>query len=132
MKTSNLNINHLSSAGYAWYLDYLDALDAKDIERYGSFLADNCTMQINNAEVMTGKAVILGALSQYWQSFGRLEHDLLNLYGTDTVFMLEALNHYERLDGQAVTLRAVALTDRNVAGEVTSVRLYSDTSVLFT
>jgi hypothetical protein len=35
------------------------------------------------------------------------------------------------LDGRRVTLRAVAFTDRNSEGEVSSVRLYSDTSPLF-
>lgn len=44
---------------------------------------------------------------------------------------LEALNHYTRRDGAIVTLRAVALTDRNEAGLVTSARLYTDTSPLF-
>jgi hypothetical protein len=35
------------------------------------------------------------------------------------------------LDGGRVTLRAVAFMDRNSEGEVSSVRLYGDTSPLF-
>lgn len=131
MKTDTLRVNQLSEEGHAWYLKYLDALDAKDVERYGSYLANNCTLVMNNAAPIQGKEAVLGSLSQYWQTFGDLEHELLNIYGTDRAFMLEALNHYKRLDGKAVTLRAVALTDRNDAGEVTSVRLYTDTSPLF-
>ncbi len=131
MKTQNLRVNQLSSDTYAWYQDYLAALDAKDVEHYGSFLADSCALIMNNAEPVQGKDAVLGGLAEYWQSFGSLEHDLLNIYGTDQAFVLEALNHYTRLDGQAVMLRAVALTDRNEAGEVTSVRLYSDTTPLF-
>ncbi|GAA0603874.1 hypothetical protein GCM10009416_46880 [Craurococcus roseus] len=38
---------------------------------------------------------------------------------------------YTRLDGGAVTLRAAAFTDRDEAGLVTSVRLYTDTGPLF-
>ncbi len=45
--------------------------------------------------------------------------------------MLEALNYYTRLDGEPVKLRTVALTDRNQAGQVASVRLYTDTAPLF-
>lgn len=131
MKTDNLHINQLSQKGYEWYLEYLAALDAKNTEQYGSFLAQDCTLVMNNADPMQGKETVLSGLSQYWQSFGDLEHDLLNIYGTDQAFMLEALNHYMRLDGKPVTLRAVALTDRNDQGEVTSVRLYTDTSPLF-
>ena len=46
--------------------------------------------------------------------------------GDDRRFALEALNHYRRLDGGTVTLRAVAFTDRDEAGFVASVRLYTD------
>ncbi|MEO1686062.1 MAG: nuclear transport factor 2 family protein [Cyanobacteria bacterium J06631_12] len=119
MKTDNLRINQLSPEGYEWYMNYLNALDAKDIERYGAFLAQDCTLFMNNAEPAAGKEAVLSGLSQYWQSFGDLEHDLLNIYGTDRSFMLEALNHYQRLDGKPVTLRAFALTDRNEKGTVT-------------
>ncbi len=45
---------------------------------------------------------------------------------------LEALNHYKRNDGQEVKIRAVAFTDRNTEGLVTSVRFYTDTTPLFT
>ena len=131
MKTQNLRVNQLSPEAYAWYRNYLAALDAKNVERYGSFLADDCALVMNNAEPVQGKDAVLNGLAGYWQSFRRLEHDLLNIYGTDQAFMLEALNHYARLDGRAVTLRAVALTNRDEAGKVTSVRLYSDTSPLF-
>lgn len=132
MQIKNLRINQLTPEGYDWYKDYLAALDAKDIGRYGSFLADDCTLIMNNATPLEGKEAILEGLSHYWQAFGNLEHDLLNIYGTDQAFMLEALNHYKRLDGKLVTLRAVALTDRNEAGDVISVRLYTDTAPLFT
>jgi hypothetical protein len=131
MKTSNLRVNQLSEAGYKWYLEYLDALDAKNVERYGLFLAEGCQLVMNNAEPVVGKESVLAGLSYYWRSFGNLEHELLNIYGTDLSFMLEALNHYQRLDGKAVTLRAVALTDRNESGKATSVRLYTDTGPLF-
>jgi ketosteroid isomerase-like protein len=120
MKTANLRVNQLSEAGYKWYLEYLDTLDAMDVERYGSFLADECVLLMNNAEPVVGKEAVLGGLSYYWRSFGALEHELLNIYGTDRALMLETLNHYQRLDGKAVTLRAVALTDRNESGKTTS------------
>lgn len=131
MKTDRLRINQLSPAAYDWYRRYLAALDAKDIERYLAFLDDDCEMVMNNLDPVRGKAAIRDALSRYWAGFGNLEHDLANIYGTDSAFMLEALNHYTRPDGRAVTLRAVALTDRDAAGRVTSFRLYSDTGPLF-
>lgn len=131
MKTDKLRINQLSPAAYEWYLSYLKVLDAKDVEGYSAFLSDDCTMQSNNNPPVQGKATILKYLFQYWATFGSLTHDLVNVYGSDSNFVLEALNHYTRLDGKAVTVPAVAFTDRNAAGLVTSVRFYTDMSTVF-
>jgi ketosteroid isomerase-like protein len=131
MKTENLRINQLSIEGYEWYLTYLTVLDRKDVEGYGEFLSEDCLLQSNNNPPAQGKATILDYLSQYWKSFGSLEHDLLNIYGSDSNFVLEALNHYTRLDGKPISIRAVAFTDRSSSGLVTSVRFYTDTSALF-
>ena len=131
MKESSLRVNQLSAGAFSWYKAYLEVLDRKDVEAYGEFLADDVVMQTNNADPVEGKEAVLEGLAAYWQTFGDLEHEPLNIYGKDDAFMLEALNHYTRKDGQPVTLRAVALTDRNDKGLVESIRLYSDTSPLF-
>ena len=109
----------------------LAGFDTKNVEVYGTFLANDCVMQSNNNPPVEGKAAILQGLSYYWSTFDSLTHDLLNIYGTDSSFVLEALNHYKRNDGKVVTVPAVAITDRNKAGLVTSIRLYSDTTSLF-
>ncbi len=88
-------------------------------------------MIFNSAAEVKGKIAVLAAIEKYWKSFGKLEHDLLNIYGTNSSSMLEAFNHCHRLDGKPVTLRAVALTDRDVNGLVKSFRLYTDTQELF-
>ena len=131
MKTENLRINQLSPEIYEWYLKYLEALDSLDIESYGKFLAPDCCVQSNNTPAMEGKEVVMQGLASYWTTFANLEHDLLNIYGSDPSFVLEALNHYKRNDGKAVTIRAVAFTDRNQEGLVTSIRFYTDTTPLF-
>lgn len=53
-------------------------------------------------------------------------HELLNIYGTDSSFVLEALNHFVLNNGKKTTVRAVAFTDRNSKGLVNSIRLYAD------
>ncbi len=131
MKTDTLEINQISEAAYAWYLGYLQAIDDKDVEKYGTYLAENCRMTQNNQESVRGKEAVLKGLAQYWQTFHSLEHELLNIYGSDTAFALEALNHYERKDGGRVTARAVALTSRNEAGLVEHFRFYTDVSSVF-
>lgn len=132
MKTDKLRINQLSPGTYEWYLDYLQAIDSKNVEKFGTFLADDCIMQSNNDYQVEGKAAILQQLSDYWGSFESLTHDLLNIYGSDSAFVLEALNHYKRHDGKDVTVAAVAITERNEADLVTSLRLYTDATAVFT
>lgn len=131
MRTDKLRINQLSPKIYEWYLTYLEAIDTKNIEMYGTFLADDCVMRSNNNPSIQGKANILQSLSDYWTTFDSITHDLLNIYGIDSSFVLEALNHYKRNDGKIVTVPAVAITDRNEAGLVTSFRLYTDTTPVF-
>ena len=131
MKTENLKINQLSAAAYDNYLAYLNAMDHKDVEGYGRFLAEDVEMTFNNNPFGKGKDVILEGLGNYWQSFASIEHDLLNIYGSDQNYVLEALNHYQRHDGKKVTVRAVAFTDLDKEGKVKSVRLYMDTSPVF-
>jgi catechol 2,3-dioxygenase-like lactoylglutathione lyase family enzyme/ketosteroid isomerase-like protein len=131
MRTDRLRINELPEPAYRWYLEYLGALDAKDIDAYGAHLAPDVELVMNNAEPVSGHAAVTAGLAEYWQSFGELEHDLLSILGSDRAFVLEALNHYTTLDGRQVTLRAVAFTDRDERGRVTSVRLFSDTTPLF-
>lgn len=130
MRTDKLRINQLSPKTYEWYLAYLQAMDTKNVQLYGTFLADECAMQFNNEAPIQGKAHIVRFLSDYWRSFDTIEHDLLNIYGTDSSFVLEALNHFRRNDGEEVSLRAVAFTDRNAEGLATSVRIYTDTTPL--
>lgn len=131
MKTHNLTVNQLADADYAWYLEYLDALDRKDIDAYSEFLADDVSLQMNDDAPVVGKQQVVEGLRGYWQSFGRLEHDLLAIVGDERAFALEARNHYTRLDGAEVTLLAVAFTERNPDGQVTAVRLHSNVSPLF-
>ena len=131
LRTNQLRINQLSPEGYKRYLAYLEAIDTQNVEAYSGFLAEDCVMQSNNNPPVQGKAAIVQFLTNNWTTFASLEHDLLNIYGSDSCLVLEALNHYQRNDGQAVKLRTVAFTDRNHTGLVTFVRFYIDTTELF-
>ena len=131
MRLQGLAVNQLSREAYNWCLDYLAALDAKDPYALGVHLAEDCTLQLNNDPPVKGKAAILDRLVYNWSSFGTLEHEPLNIYGTDGAFAVEALNHYTRTDGTPVTLRAVTFTDRDEGGLVTSMRLYTETTSLY-
>ncbi len=132
MITTSLRVNQLSPAATDWYLDaYLAAMDALDVVRYAAFLADDVSLGFNNAPAVQGKAAVVAMLAGYWQGFRSIEHEPLNIYGSDERFALEARNHYVRHDGARVTTNAVAFTDRDAQGKVTSVRIYADASPVF-
>ncbi len=135
MELVNLRINQLSSDGWSFYQRYLEALDRYDIEAFSDFLADDISVQFNNDDPMAGKAVVTAGLGGFWQSISdmgfSLVHEPVNIYGTDDHYVLEALNHYDRPDGTRITIRAVAFTDRNDDGDVTSIRLSQDLSPLY-
>ncbi len=131
MKSEKLRVNQLSTPVYQWYAASLATMDAKDVEGYGSFLADNCEMQINGNPWIRGKITILETLNAQWMSFDSMSQDLLNIYGNDTSFALEAVNHYRRNDGRMVNIPTVTITDRNEAGLAVSIRIYADLQPLF-
>lgn len=131
MKTQNLRTNQLSADSYQKYLAYLEAMDNKDVETYGTFLSEDVEMWFNNTPFGKGKEIILKGLGEYWQSFASIEHDLTNIYGTDSNYVLEALNHYTTHDGRKEKVKAVAFTDLDKKGKVISVRLYMDMSPVF-
>lgn len=131
MQTNEIKINQLSSQVYQWYLDYLEAIDNLNLEAYSKFLAEDCSFQFGNNPIVKGKDAILKGLSEFQSSIDSVEHRLLNIYGSDQSFVLEADNIYKRKDGKVVTIPAVAITDRSEAGLVTSFRVYTDITPVF-
>jgi ketosteroid isomerase-like protein len=118
MITETLRENQLSDAATSWYVgEYLNSMDQLDIERYATFLAEDVRVQFNNDAPIEGKPAVVEMLGGYWKSFKTIEHELLNIYGSDDRFTLEANNHYTRHDGRKVTTRAVAFTDRDLAAK---------------
>ncbi len=135
MELTELRVNQLSDEGWSWYQSYLDALDAYDLERYTAFLAEDVEIRFNDDEPLRGKDAAREGLGAFWGAVSgmgfALVHAPLNVLGSDTTFVLEALNHYDRPGTPRITVRAAAFTDRGPDGRVTSVRLYQDVSPLF-
>ena len=133
--TDSLRINQLGDKAWASYQDYLDALDAYDIDRFATFLADDIVVRFNNDEPITGKTIAVESMGGFWQSIRgmgfTLTHEPINIYGDDNAYVLEALNHYDHADRGRITIHAVAFTDRDPDGRVTSIRVYQDLTPLY-
>lgn len=128
---NELKINQLSTAAFDWYQDYLKAVDSTDAEKYGEFLAEDCEFQFGNQPKVTGKQKILAGLKEFWKTYDGEEHVLHSILGNDNCFALEATNVYRRKDGTEVSIPAVAITERNEAGLVSSFRVFIDIAPLY-
>jgi hypothetical protein len=130
IKSNKLRINQLSEKAFQWYLGYLNTIDNRDIKSYLSYLSDDCTLQINN-DPSVEKIRLQNFLLHFGLHLRGNGHDLLNIYGTDSSFSSEIVNHFALHDGNEITVNAVGYLDRNGKGLLTSVRLYADFSPLF-
>jgi hypothetical protein len=73
-----------SSEATAWLTAVLRCLDDKDVDAYTAFMADDVEVSFNNGDLsMRGRDAVREGLAGFWQSFGTLEHDELNIYGSD-------------------------------------------------
>jgi ketosteroid isomerase-like protein len=128
---NELKINQISNESFEWYQVYLKAVDSTDAQKYGEFLAEDCEFQFGNQPKIRGKKAILEGLKKFWETYDGEEHILQNILGNDKCFALEALNIYNRKDGTKVTCPAVAITERNDEGLVTSIRVFIDIAPLY-
>lgn len=128
---NELRINQLSPDAFTWYQAYLQSVDEQDANAFGSFLADDAMFPIGNQPPVQGKPAIVAGLKQFWTTYSGEEHILHTILGTDTCFALEATNVFNRLDGKQVALPAVAITERNEHGLVTSFRVFIDIAPLY-
>ena len=126
-----LKINQISPEVFEWYKKYLTAVDTRDADGFGEFLDENAEFQFGNQPKVTGKKAIVEGLKKFWATYEGDEHILYNILGSDDCFALEADNIYTRKDGKKVTCPAVAITERNNKGLVTSFRVFIDIAPLY-
>lgn len=123
--------NQLSQAGFEWYVAYLTMLDSGNHDGYAAFLDPDCILQANNDLPLYGIDAIKTALAAYWRAFAKIEHEVLNIYGTDDQFAVELLCHYTRKDGKRITIPAAAFMDRGEDGQAVMINLYANASPVF-
>jgi len=131
MILTSLRACSLSSAGLDWYQRITRTAEVGDYEAFAAMLHEDCVYQVNTYLPFYGRNTVVMALQRYRETFEQVEHELLNIHGTDNHFAVEALNHYVRKDGAPVTIPAVVFFDRDEAsGGLLSGRLYLDLAPL--
>ena len=92
---ANVRIKQVTPAGTAWLAQVLHA------SAYTTFMADGVGVTFNNGErSMQGRHAVRDRLAKFWPSFGTLEHDERNIYGTEHNLVNETLNYCMTTDGR--------------------------------
>lgn len=121
----------LSFEGLAWHEGFARALCARSAEPYLSHLHPDCSVQINNSLPVYSKLAIGRAYTSYLQTFAALSVDVLNIYGADKNFAVEAMLNYVRNDGASEVIQCAYMIDRAPDGLVTSIRVFGNATRLF-
>lgn len=115
----------------AWHVAFCEALVSRDIERYASFLSDDCILQINNAMPVYSKRAIKASYEIYLQGFRSITYEHLAVIGTMQQSAAETLFTYSCNDGSTELVQCTYVTDFNAARLVTAIRVYGDDRRVF-
>ncbi len=131
MTTTQLVNNTLSAEATQWVMDKYKAVDARDHDAYAAFLADDCKLQFGNNPVVAGEAAMLAGVDNFWHSIHGLNHNFINMLGSDDLMVLEAMIDYTRADDKVVAIPCVTIIERNKAGEASFIRIFIDLLPVF-
>jgi hypothetical protein len=124
MRLDTLQVRQVSDAALDWYADIVTKVEARDLS-FAPVMRDDCIMQVNDRLPLYGKTAIMSSMDRYYETFGALDHDLLNIYGDDRNFVVELLFHFTPRSGDGrVTMPGSAIYDRDDQGRLASVRVY--------
>ncbi len=131
MKTNLLKTQTLSPDAFQWLQNKYLAVDSRNHIEYAKYLADDCTLQFGNNPLAVGEEALLLGIDNFWASIHGLNHNFINVLGTDNQIVLEAIIDYTRMDDKIVQTPCVTMIDRNTEGFATSIRIFIDTTPVY-
>jgi hypothetical protein len=120
MKTNLLKTQTLSAEAFQWLQNKYLAVDSRNHNEYG------------NNPLAIGKDALLQGIDNFWASIHGLNHNFINILGTDNKLVLEAVIDYTRADDKVVKTPCVTIIERNQDGFATSIRIFIDTTPVYT
>lgn len=131
MKTHLLKTQTLSPEAFQWLQNKYLAVDSRNHNEYAKYLDDSCDLQFGNNPAVHGETAALHGIDLFWDSIHGLNHNFINVLGTDHQLVLEAVIDYTRADDKVVQTPCVTIIDRNEKGLATSVRIFIDTTPVY-
>ena len=131
MRTNKIRINQVSGETFEWLKAKYIAVDNMDADAYRSFLAEDCQLMFGNNPVVRCNNEIIGGIKHFWESISGLDHSFLNIIGKDNFLAAEALIDYTRKDNQIIQIPCVTIIERNEEGLASFVKIFIDTTPIF-
>jgi ketosteroid isomerase-like protein len=105
--------------------------DAKDVEANAAYLTDDIELRFGNNEPVVGKAAYIAMSKEFFASLSSLRHEIQSVWTVeDDVVITEMTVHYERLDGQRLSLPCANIF-RLRDGLVADYRIFMDINPVF-
>jgi ketosteroid isomerase-like protein len=107
--------------------NYFDAMEAKDLDRLGSFYADDITQTFANAATLVGRQALLNRMEDLLARVRSLAHRVTNVWEEEEgrVAIFEVVSVWHLHDGSTVEINACSIfTVAN--GKFTDQRIYVD------
>lgn len=123
--------SQLSDRGLDWYTRFLGEVDGRAADEVLAAIHDDCIIQVNDRLPAYSKAAIARGLEPYYEAFESVEHEVLNIYGSDRAFSAELLLHYAPPNGERITMPAAVIYERDADGLIVSMRLYVSVGSMF-
>lgn len=131
MTTHLLRTQSLSSEAFQWLQNKYVAVDSRNHNEYAKYLADDCVLQFGNNPLAMGEDALLQGIDNFWASIHGLNHNFINVLGTNNQLVLEAMIDYTRADDKVVQTPCVTIIERNENGLATSIRIFIDFSPVY-
>ena len=109
----------------------IEATDAADVNWVSDLVTDDIRLQFGSTEPTVGKQVLIDGAVAFNASIASIRHDINALWTVEPdVVVTEMMVHYERLDGQGVSLPCTNIF-RVRDGKIADYRVYMDIAPVF-
>jgi ketosteroid isomerase-like protein len=111
--------------------DLFATTDAQDVEANAEHVTDDVVLRFGNNDPVVGKEAYIEMSRNFHASLTGLRHEILSLWTVDDdTVITEMIVHYERLDGQKLSLPC-ANVFRLRGGLVKDYQIFMDISPVF-
>ncbi len=114
-----------------WITELFTSIDEKNIEKFSSFLADDCSFRFGNLPEVHGADEINQFVAGFFDSIESLKHDISDIWIVPGVAVCHGMVSYTRHDKSvlSVPFSNIFKTDN---GKIHSYLIFADTSQLYT